>query len=104
MNTVFFNIVMALFWAVLFIGMYFRTSWMSVEMQAMVENERTPLVMWGLVVLLMWNVTRAYVRRRFSVVRSNITPEMRAKVRSITGTDPKVTDPQFNFDDPQPPK
>lgn len=102
MNTVFFNLTMSVFWAVLFVGFYFRERWMSPELLDMVQTERTPIVTWCLFMMLMWNAVRIYARRRFEQPTSMITPTIRSKARSITGVDHKVTDPQFIFDDSTP--
>jgi len=99
MNTRILNISFAIFWFVLLVGLLTREWWMPPVQLAVVENPQMPLIIGILVVMTMWNLSRYWTSQRPGPPKSQITEEMRAKIRDITGHDHKVTDPQLNFED-----
>ncbi len=99
MNTRILNISFAIFWLTLLVGFMTREWWMPPPLLAMADTEHTPLILGILAVMAMWNVSRFWFSLKSGPPKSQITDELRQKIRGITGTDPKVTDPQFNFGD-----
>ena len=101
MSNTFFNVPLAFFWFMMFLGMITREIWMPKELLAKFDTPRSLMVTVALLLMTFWNL-RHYVRaKRKEIPKSQIPDEMRRKIRSITGVDHKVTDPQFNFDDPE---
>lgn len=100
MNISFFNFPLAVFWFILFLGMITRETWMPEELLAKFDTPQSPLVSGILLMMAFWNLSRYWRAKRHVVPTSRISEEMKQKIRGITGVDHKVTDPQFNFDDP----
>jgi hypothetical protein len=102
MNTRIFNLALMVFWLALFVGLLTRDWWMPPGLLDRVSSPQTPLVVMVAGVLAAWNFMRFYVARRPSPP-TQLSPEVEAyrrRIRSISGEDPRVTDPQFQFDDP----
>ena len=102
MNTKVFNLALMVFWLLLCLGLLTRDLWMPPALLEKVSGPQTPLVVAVAGLLAFWNFMRFWVAHRFKrpVGPSPEAEAYRRKIRSITGEDPKVTDPQFRFDDP----
>jgi hypothetical protein len=106
MNKKFVNITFLVFWVVLGLGVFFRDWWMPAEVREKVSDEKAQLMILVAVVFTLWNLARFFAAYRLETPTSKPSPEVEAyrrKIRAMSGHDPKVTDPQFNFDDPAPP-
>ena len=101
MNTKVFNLALMVFWLLLCLGLLTRESWMPPGLLEKVNGPQTPLVIGVAGILAFWNFARFWVAHRFSppITPSPAAEAYRTRIRSITGEDPKVTDPQFRFDD-----
>jgi hypothetical protein len=106
MNSKVFNLALMVLWLLLCVGLLTRGWWMPDEMRDRVAGPNTPMVIAVTGLLALWNLARFLVAYRFgtpalsSPARSS--PEVEAyrrRIRAMTGEDPKVTDPQFKFDD-----
>jgi len=104
MNTKVFNLALMVFWLLLCLGLLTRDLWMPAGLLEKVNGPQTPLVTAVAGVLAFWNFMRFWIAHRFTrpVTPSPTAEAYRRKIRSITGEDPKVTDPQFRFDDAPP--
>ena len=100
MNSKFFNLALMCLWLSLCVGVLTRESWMSDEMREKIDRWNPPLVIGVAALLAVWNFVRFFVAYQFGnpTKPSKEVEEYRRKIRTITGTDPKVTDPQFDFD------
>jgi len=104
MNTRGFNLALMAFWIVIGVALLSRDLWMSQALLDKVNVAQMPLIIGIAFMLAGWNFMRYWVARSFSGPPqiSDSTQELRRKIRAITGTDHKVTDPEFDFDNPQP--
>jgi hypothetical protein len=104
MNTKVFNLALMFFWLVLCVGLLTRDWWMPPGLHARADGPQTPLVVAVAGILAAWNFMRFFIAHRFGKPAQPLptTEAQRRKIRAITGEDPRVTDPQFNFDDPPP--
>src|SRR3954468_3205251 len=104
MNTKFFNLALMAMWLGICLGLLTREWWMPDGMKERVTGPNTPFVIGVAALLAMWNFMRFFVAYRFSgpVGPSKEVEEYRRRIRAISGDDPKVTDPQLNFDDSPP--
>jgi len=102
MNPRVFNLCLALFWFAICIGLLTRDWWMPPAMQEKATGQQTPLVIALTAVLTLWNLMRFAVSKWAASPprESDQVADYRRRIRAISGEDPKVTDPQFNFDDP----
>jgi hypothetical protein len=102
MNAKVFNLALMVFWLALFVGLLTRDWWMPQDLLDRVSSPQTPLVIMLAGMLAAWNLMRFYVARRPSspTQPSPVVEQYRRRIRSISGEDPRVTDPQFQFDDP----
>lgn len=103
MNTKLFNAAFLFFWVALCLGMLFRHLWMPVDVQQKISDERAYMIMMVAGVFALWNMARLFAASMRSNVSALPSPEVEAyrrRIRAMSGQDPKVTDPQFNFDDP----
>jgi hypothetical protein len=102
MNTKVFNLALMTFWLALCVGLWARDYWMPPGLLERANGPQTPLVVAVAGVLAVWNFIRFWIAYQFGrPARPSPTVEAyRRQIRSITGEDPKVTDPQFSFDDP----
>jgi hypothetical protein len=102
MNAKVVNLTLLIFWLVLGIGLWTRDLWMPPGLLDKVSGPQTPLVIALCGVLAVWNLMRYWTARRFGVPHtpSAAVQEYRRRIRSITGEDPKVVNPEFNFDEP----
>jgi hypothetical protein len=103
MNAKAFNLGLMIFWLIICIALLTRDfGWMPEALHEKVSGPQTPLVILLTGVLAAWNFMRFWVANRFgSPPRPSATAEAyRRRIRSITGEDPKVVNPEFNFDDP----
>ena len=101
MNSKLFNLPFLILWVTLGVGMLLRDWWMPDDLRKRISDENAQLVMLVAAVFAAWNVTRLLAARRMASDRPS--PEVEAyrrKIRAMSGQDPKVTDPQFKFDDP----
>jgi hypothetical protein len=109
MNTRSFNLVLMLFWIAIAIGLLTRELWMPQNLKDKMNIEQMPLIIGVAFMLAGWNLMRYFAARsRSSPVQvSEHAMEIRRKIRASLGPDPKVTDPQFDFENPHssdPPK
>ena len=103
MNTKVFNLILMVFWLVICIGLLTRDlGWMPEDLHDKVSGPKTPLVIALTGMLAAWNFMRFWVARQYGrAPQPSATAEAyRRKIRSITGEDPKVVNPEFVFDDP----
>jgi len=102
MNARVFNLSLMVFWLVLCIGLWTREWWMPPGLLEKVSGTQTPLVIAVCGLLAVWNFMRYWAASRFGKPTgpSVTVQEYRRRIRAITGEDPKVTNPEFNFDDP----
>ncbi|MBO0700227.1 MAG: hypothetical protein J2P46_17640 [Zavarzinella sp.] len=104
MNTKVFNLGLMAFWLLLCLGLLTRELWMPPALLEKVNSPQTPLAIAVAGLLAVWNLMR-YMMARPSRPPTGPSPaveQYRRKIRTISGDDPKVTDPQFRFDDPPP--
>jgi len=104
MNSKFFNLALMCLWLVLCLGLLTREWWMPDEMREKVTGPQTPLAIAVSGLLAVWNFARFVVAYRLRAP-ARPSPEVdayRRKIRAMSRGDPKVTDPQFNFDAPPP--
>jgi hypothetical protein len=104
MNGKMFNLALMFLWLTIFVGLLSRDVWMSDELREKVDGPRIPLVIALTGLLTLWNFTRFFISYRFGgpTKASPEVEEYRRKIRALSGHDPKVTDPQFDFDAPPP--
>jgi hypothetical protein len=104
MNTKAFNLGLMIFWLALCVGLLTRELWMPPGLLDRASGPQTPLIIAVSAVLAVWNLVRFWIAHRFGrpAQPSPTAEAYRRKIRSITGEDPKVTDPQFRFDDDLP--
>src|SRR5262245_33779487 len=101
MNSRVFNLALMVLWLVLFVGLLTREWWMPDDMRDRVTGPNTPVVIAVAGLLAVWNFVRFFVSYRFGPA-GRPSPEVEAyrrRIRDLSGGDPKVTDPQFRFDD-----
>jgi hypothetical protein len=101
MNTKVFNLALMTMWLVLCIGLLTRDWWMPDGLRDRINGPNTPVVIAVAGLLAVWNFVRFFVARRYAPP-GRLSPEVeeyRRRIRAISGEDPKVTDPQFKFDD-----
>jgi len=103
MNTRGFNLALMAFWLAIAAALLSRDLWMAQAMLDKVNVVQMPLIIGVAFMLAGWNLMRYWVAKSFSgpPKEADSTQELRRKIRSITGTDHKVTDPQFDFENPQ---
>lgn len=103
MNTRGFNLGLMAFWIAIGTALLTRDMWMSQALLDKVNVTQMPLIIGVAFMLAGWNLMRYWVAKSFSGAPKEAvsTQELRRKIRSITGTDHKVTDPQFDFENPQ---
>lgn len=99
MNMRIINTSLSIFWFALFLGMVSRVLWMPPWLLARAETPQAPIITALLLMLSFWNFSKYWSSKRFAVPKSQIDPALKVKIKSITGDDPRVTDPQFAFDD-----
>jgi hypothetical protein len=101
MNTKIFNLALMAFWLLLCLGLLTRELWMPAGLQERVNGPQTPLVVAVAGVLAVWNFIRFWIAQRFPrrTASSPAVEPPRRKMRALGREDPKVTDPQFRFDD-----
>ena len=104
MNAKVLNLTLMILWAAICIGLLSRELWMPPALLDKVSGPQTPLVIALTGLLTLWNLMRFWVSYRFAAPQreSATINEYRRRIRGITGEDPKVTDPEFRFDDPPP--
>jgi hypothetical protein len=103
MNTRAFNFGLMLFWLVLGVGLITRSWWMENDWKARVEGANPQLMIGFVFLMAAWNFIRMWsVAQRQPVYKeSQEASEIRRRIREkMGGEDPKITDPQFNFDEP----
>ena len=102
MNPRVFNLCLAIFWFAICIGMLTRDWWMPPAMHEKASGPQTPFVIALTAVLTVWNLTRYGVAKWSASPpkESDQVANYRRRIRAISGEDPKVTDPQFSFDEP----
>jgi hypothetical protein len=101
MNSKLLNGGLLIFWVLLGLAVALRQYWMPAEVREKFSDETAQLAMLLATLLALWNAVRIFVRWKFGDVRKS-SPEIEAyrrRIRAMTGEDPKVTDPQFKFDD-----
>lgn len=102
MNTKIFNLVLLVTWSILFVGLLTRSWWMSDELLKKVDSPQTPLLMALAGVFALWNGARLWASTQSTpTARPTMTDRYRQKIKGITGEDPRVTDPQFDFNNPE---
>jgi hypothetical protein len=104
MNTKVFNLALMAFWLLLCLGLLTRELWMPPGVLEKVSGPQTPLIVAVSGILAVWNFMRFLIAYRFGrpASPSPAVEQYRRKIRTISGADPRVTDPQFRFDDPPP--
>src|SRR5436190_510394 len=103
MNARVFNLALMVFWLIILAALLTRDlGWMPEALHDKVSGPQTPLIIALTGVLAAWNFMRFWVANRYTgPPRPSATAEAyRRKIRSITGEDPKVVNPEFAFDDP----
>jgi hypothetical protein len=102
MNAKVLNWFFFLFWVGICAALLTREFWMPPDMLDRVSGPRTPLVIAFVVLLVLWRGMRLWVDYQFGgpPKESPRVTEYRRRIRAITGEDPKVTNPEFVFDDP----
>jgi hypothetical protein len=105
MNKKLVNLSFLVFWIILGLGVYFRELWMPADLREKIGEDKAQMFVLVSIVFALWNLARYLVASRFDtpVQPSPEVQEYRRKIRAMSGYDPKVTDPQFNFDDPPAP-
>jgi hypothetical protein len=104
MNARVLNLGLLVWWLVVLIGLMTRESWMPPALLKRMTDEQMQLVFPVVVAFLIWNALRFWL-----AVRTDRPPDptarsaMRERIRRKFGEEPRVTDPQFNFDDPSRP-
>jgi hypothetical protein len=94
------NLYLMIFWTLLFVGLMTREYWMDPEMLAKLDSPNTPLITALTGVFILWNFARYVAAAKFgSQKESKYAAEIREKIRG-NQEDPRITDPQFKFDDP----
>jgi hypothetical protein len=103
MNTKAFNLALMVFWLMICIGLLTRDYWMPADLNEKVTGPQTPLVIGIAAMLALWNLMRLWVAHRFAIKpNAALSPEAeeyRRRIRARLGEDPRVTDPQFKFDE-----
>src|SRR5688500_11619070 len=104
MNTKVLNLALMAFWLILCVGLLTREARTPPGLRARADGPQTPVVGAVAGVLPAWNFMRVWIAHQLGKpARPCATVETsRHRLRTITGEDPKVTDPQFKFDDPPP--
>lgn len=104
MNSKVFNLALMVFWLLICAGLLTRDYWMAAELNEKLTGPNTPLVIAVAGLLAAWNLMRVWVARKYPVQKamdpSPLAQEYRRRIRAKLGADPRVTDPQFSFDDP----
>jgi hypothetical protein len=103
MNTKVFNLALMAVWLLVFVALLTRDmGWMPEGLHDKVSGPQTTLAMALAGVLAVWNLMRFWAaHQRDRPMQPSATAEAyRRKIRSITGEDPKVVNPEFVFDDP----
>lgn len=102
MNTKLFNLALMVLWLVLCLGLLGRDWWMPDELRERVSGPQTPLVIAVAGLLAVWNFARFFIAYRFGTpsAPSPEVEEYRRKIRALSGHDPRVVNPEFDFDDP----
>ena len=102
MNTRVFNLTLMAFWLAICVGLLTRDFWMPAGLLDRVTGPQTPLLILVTGVLAVWNFMRYFVAQKFAAPTrpSPQAEEYRRRIRSKLGEDPRVTDPQFQFDEP----
>lgn len=96
-----FSLAFLIFWVVVAIGLWLRDSWMPAELREKLSDEKAQLGVLLAVVLVLWNLARFFRRSFDGPARpSPEVEEYRRRIRALSGRDPKVVNPEFNFDDP----
>ena len=96
MNPKILNLGLLALWLGIFVGLLTRDHWMTPEMVAKVNSPNTPLVVAATGMLALWNAVRLWHAFKFKAPPKTARQRLREKL----GETPKVTDPQFTFDDP----
>jgi hypothetical protein len=102
MNAKLLNGALLIFWVLLGLAVGLRQYWMPGEVREKFSDETAQLAMLLAALLAVWNAIRILVRWKFGDDARKSSPEVEAyrrRIRAMTGEDPKVTDPQFKFDD-----
>jgi hypothetical protein len=105
MNKKLVNLSFLIFWIVLGLGVYFRDLSMPAELREKIGEDKAQMFVLVSIVFALWNLARYFVAARLDTPTqpSKEVLEYRRRIRAMSGQDPKVTDPQFNFDDPASP-
>jgi hypothetical protein len=99
------NLYLMIFWLFLFVGLMTRDYWMPPDLLTKLDSPNTPLITSLTGLFVFWNLARYLAASKFgSQKESKYAAEIREKIRG-NQEDPRITDPQFKFDDPNtPPK
>ncbi len=99
MNTKLFNLVLMVLWAAVFLGLLTRDWWMNEAMLQKVDSPQTPLLMGLAGIFALWNGARLWAAYQTTPTtpRASMAERYKQKIKGITGEDPRVTDPQFDF-------
>jgi len=99
-----FNLALMFLWLLIAGGLLTRELWMTPELLEKVNSPNTPLVIALAGILAVYNFLRFILASRPAspAQPSPQVTEYRRRIRAMSGEDPKVTDPQFKFDDDQP--
>jgi hypothetical protein len=102
MNAKVFNLALMIFWLLLGLGLLTRELWMPPGLLEKVNGPQTPLAIALAGMLAAWNFIRFWAASRFGKPAgpSAQVQEYRRRIRTMSGEDPKVTNPEFNFDEP----
>jgi hypothetical protein len=102
MNAKVFNLALMVIWLAILVGLLTRDWWMPPELHDRVSGPKTPMVIAVAGMLAVWNFMRYFISNRFSgpPKLSPTAEAYRKRIRGMSAEDPKVTDPQFRFDDP----
>jgi hypothetical protein len=104
MNAKVFNLLLMFFWLAIFLSLLTRELWMPPAMLDKISGPHTPLAMALIGLLILWNGMRFWAARQSGgpPKESPTVNEYRRRIRAMGGEEPKVTNPEFAFDDSPP--
>ena len=103
MNAKVVNLFLMVVWLAVLVGLLTRDAWMSQELLNKVNGQHTPMVIALAGMLFLWNLVRFWVAYKLNRPSDPTERDaVRDRIRQKFGGDPRVTDPEFNFDDPPP--
>ena len=102
MATKLFNLVLFFVWASICLGLLTRHWWMPPALLEKCNPHHTPLVTAVTGILAAWNLVRLWIASRSRATGpSPVALQYSQKIRGKGEADPRITDPQFNFEAPK---